>query len=209
MDKGSLITFEGGEGAGKSTHIKRLKSALEVQGFRVLIVREPGGTVVGEAIRAVLLTRDHDMMSPRTELLLYEAARAQLVDEVIRPALEEGMVVLCDRFTDSTTAYQGYGRGLDIEMIKDLNLSATGGIIPVCTIVIDVPVDAGLLRATRKGEPDRLESEDTAFHEAVRAGFIKIAQSDPERVHMIDGTRKKGVVSAEIQQIVFRVLNRV
>jgi len=209
MKKGLLITFEGGEGAGKSSHIASLKQALESRGHDVLVVREPGGTLVGEAIREILLSHDYEGMSPRTELLLYEAARAQIVDEVIKPALDVGMIVLCDRFYDSTSAYQGHGRGLDLEMIDRLNMSATDGLMPDCTILVDVPVEVGLSRASDVNDPDRLESAGRAFHEAVRNGFLALAQHNSDRIHIVDGDRDKESVYHDIETIVFEVLARV
>jgi dTMP kinase len=209
MKKGLLITFEGGEGAGKSSHIATVTTTLEARGHDVVVVREPGATLVGEAIRNILLSRENESMTPRAELLLYEAARAQIVDEVIAPALDSGCIVLADRFYDSTTAYQGYGRGLDKEMIDALNMTATGGLVPDLTIWLDVPVRDGLERASRKGAPDRLESEALAFHEAVHSGFAAIAKSEPQRVHRVDATRPKADVSCEIAAIVLEVLARV
>jgi dTMP kinase len=206
MKKGLLITFEGGEGAGKSSHIEAVMQALTTQGFDVVVVREPGATRIGEAIRNILLSRENEAMTPRAELLLYEAARAQIVDEIIAPALDKGCVVLADRFYDSTTAYQGYGRNLDKDMIDTLNLTATDGLVPDLTIWLDVPVQEGLKRASRKGAPDRLESEALAFHEAVRAGFAAIAESEPQRVRRVDATKLEAEVAAEVIALVNEVL---
>jgi len=206
---GLLITFEGGEGAGKSLHIRAVKQKLEDLGRDVVVVREPGGTAIGEAIRAILLSRENSEMSPRAELLLYEAARAQIVDEVIRPALEKGAVVLCDRFYDSSVAYQGYGRGLDRDMISVLNMIATDDLTPDATLWLDVPVDVGLHRARHEGEPDRLESEDRVFHEAVRAGFASIADLEPRRIFKIDSTQAPDEVYGDIEQVIDEVLSRV
>ena len=209
MHTGKLITFEGGEGSGKSTHIALLEAALIERGYPVLVVREPGGTELGEAIRAILLSRAHDQMSPLAELLLYEAARTQIVSQVIAPALAAGTVVLCDRFIDSTVAYQGFGRGLDRAMIDHLNTVASAGIKPDVTLIFDVPVEDGLRRAARKGAPDRLESQDRTFHEAVRAGFADLAAAEPDRIHLLDATRDKDVVAAEVTSLVEAVLDRV
>ncbi|MCL2655152.1 MAG: dTMP kinase [Coriobacteriia bacterium] len=188
---GLFITFEGGEGCGKSSHMAWLTDVLEDAGRSVLAVREPGSLPINEAIRVILLNPKNTEMSPLTELLLYEAARAQLVTESIRPALAAGRVVLCDRFYDSTTAYQGYGRGLDTGHIASLNLVATGGLKPDRTLVLDVPIEIGLPRATKELEPDRLEQEDRAFHERVHEGFLAIAAAEPERVRLIDTSGEK------------------
>lgn len=186
--QGIFITFEGGEGAGKSSHIHALTRALEHAGYSVLPVREPGSSTVSEAIRSILLDTAHAGLTSRAELFLYEAARAQLVDEVIAPALARGEVVLCDRFYDSTTAYQGYARGLSLDNIANLNMIATADLIPDRTIVLDVPVELGLERAGRHGQPDRLESESREFHEAVREGFQAIAAQNPQRVRLVDAS---------------------
>ena len=184
--RGRFITFEGGEGAGKSTQIQALARQLEMRGVEVLVVREPGGSVVGEAIRHVLLDPANTEMSSHTELFLYEAARAQVVDEIIAPALERGVTVLCDRYYDSTTAYQGYGRGLDIGLVEQLNVAAISGVVPDRTLVLDVDPALGLNRATQNGAAaDRLEQEALAFHQRVRAGFLAVAQKEPERVRVI------------------------
>ncbi len=185
---GVFITFEGGEGSGKSTQIARLAQRLLAAGRRIRVLREPGGTRLGEAVREVLLDASHEAVSPRCELLLYEAARAQLVDEVIRPALEAGEIVLCDRFFDSSTAYQGHARGLSLSEIDALNGFATGGLVPDRTLYFDISAEEGLRRATRGGAADRLEREDAAFHERVRAGFLAIAAASPERLRVVDAT---------------------
>jgi len=206
LARGVLITFEGGEGAGKSTHIESARRFLAERGYEVVVVREPGGTEIGEAIRTILLSRAFLEMDPLTELLLYESARAQIVDQVIKPALQSGAIVLCDRFTDSTKAYQGFGRGLDQESIDILNAIASRDIVPDCTILIEVPVAEGLARAQRKGEPDRLESQDVAFHQAVHEGYATLASNEPDRIHTVDGTRDKSDVAQEIARIIERVL---
>jgi dTMP kinase len=195
--RGLFVTFEGGEGSGKSTQIKRVARQLEAAGVAVRVLREPGGTTAGERIRAILLDPESAGMDARTELLLYEAARAQLVAEVVEPALASGEVILCDRFFDSTTAYQGYGRGLDLDEIDALNRAATGGLAPHRTVLLDVDPSIGLGRATRGGA-DRLESEDLAFHQRVRAGFLKIAQAEPERFRLVDGTGSADMVAHRV-----------
>lgn len=184
---GLFITFEGGEGSGKSTQLERLERHLEARGSRVVTTREPGGTPISEAIRSMLLDPENTSITSTTELLLYEAARAQHVEETIRPALEEGAVVLCDRFYDSTTAYQGAGRGLHGDDLDRLHRLATRGLVPDLTILIDIPVEEGLRRASARRKHDRIEQEPLAFHKSVRKGFLALAEREPERVEVIDG----------------------
>jgi len=184
--RGVFITFEGGEGSGKSTQIRMLAHRLEAAGLAVRVLREPGGTPAGEAIRAILLDPQHEGLDSRAELLLYEAARAQLVADVIEPALEAGEVVLCDRFFDSTTAYQGYARGLPADEVARLNVVATGGLLPDRTLVFDIDPALGLTRATSASGADRLEGEEVGFHERVREGFRAIARDEPGRVRVLD-----------------------
>lgn len=186
-ERGAFITFEGGEGSGKSTQLRALAARLQAAGLPVRVLREPGGTAVGEAVRALLLDPEHIGLDATAELLLYEASRAQLVADVIEPALEAGEIVLCDRFYDSTTAYQGHARGLPLACIHDLNSIATGGLAPDRTVVLDVDPELGIERATRHGA-DRLEGESRAFHEAVRAGFLAIAAEEPVRVRVVDAS---------------------
>jgi dTMP kinase len=182
---GRLIVFEGGEGTGKTTQVRLLAERLRAAGLSVTSVREPGGSVVGDRVREILLDRAHAGLDPRAELLLYEASRAELVASVIAPRLRAGDWVLCDRFTDSTLAYQGYGRGLDLDSIRALNALATAGVEPSLTVLIDLDPTVGLARATEAGA-DRLESEELAFHERVRAGFLELARA-PRHV-VIDGS---------------------
>ncbi|HEO72649.1 MAG TPA: dTMP kinase [Candidatus Hydrogenedentes bacterium] len=203
---GTFITFEGGEGSGKSTQIALLRAHLESQGYAVEVLREPGGTAIAEAIRTVLLDPANTTMSPVTELLLYEAARAQLVDERIRPALDAGKIVLCDRFADSTTAYQGAGRALAVETVLALHDVATRGVWPQLTIVLDLPVEEGMKRVANGGAPDRLEAESLDFHERVRQCFLRLAEQDPERVRIVDGTKAIKVVAGQIVALVEAVL---
>ena len=185
---GRLITFEGIEGCGKSTQIARLERYLRDRGFRVDVTREPGGTPIAEAIRDVLLDPANNAMVSMTELLLYEAARAQHLHERILPALERGVMVLCDRYADSTTAYQGGGRGLSRGMLRTLHDIATNGRWPDLTIVLDVPVAVGATR--RAGTAlDRIELEASAFHERVRQAFLDIAREEPHRVKIVDGAQ--------------------
>ncbi|MCX8007195.1 MAG: dTMP kinase [Coriobacteriia bacterium] len=182
--RGVFITFEGGDGAGKTTQMRLLAEAVKRAGGDAVVVREPGGTPVGEAIRAVLLGPEHGRIAPVAELFLFPASRAHLTEEVIRPALDAGRVVLCDRYADSTTAYQGYGRGLDLEFVRRVNEAATGGLVPDLTIVLDVEPREGVAAASAGG-PDRLERESAEFHERVRAGYAAIAAADPARVRVV------------------------
>lgn len=185
--KGVFITFEGGDGAGKSTHIKFLAEVLRTQGLEVVCVREPGGTSIGEQLRAVVLDPNNPEMAPEAELLIYEAARAQLVAEVIRPALKRGAVVLCDRFTDSTVAYQGYGRGLDVGFIRAANSFATGDLVPDRTILVYC-ADRGAKgdRIERRNQLDRLEQEAEDFHLDVSDGFKDLKNDDPGRIRLVN-----------------------
>ena len=209
MKRGIFITLEGGEGAGKSSHIEALRVDFEAAGRTVIVVREPGGTAIGEAIREILLSREYDAMVPRAELLLYEAARAQITDEVIRPALERGDVVLCDRFFDSTTAYQGFGRGLDTEFIDELNLFATADLAPDATVVLETPVEVGLARARKAGEPDRLEAASCNFHERVRTGFRALVEAYPARARIVDATQPLDDVYGDVRAAIEEVLGNV
>ena len=187
--KGIFITFEGPEGSGKSTHILLLARWLRSQGYRVLVTREPGGTGLAKTLRKYLL-HTKTSVAPLAELLLYEADRAQHVAECILPALKRGQVVLCDRFADSTVAYQGYGRGLNLSLISTLNRIASFGRKPDLTILMDVPVDRGLRQAsTRKKGMDRLEKAGSAFHQRVRRGFLRIASGERGRFRIVQQQR--------------------
>lgn len=182
---GTFITFEGGEGSGKSTQMAWVAERLSAAGVPVVAVREPGDTALGEAVRRIVLDPATRVMDPRTELLLFEAARAELAARVIRPALDAGTVVLCDRHGDSSTAYQGYARGLDVETVRTLNALATNGLAPDRTLVFDIDPGVSLARAVANGA-DRIEAEAMAFHEAVRQGYLRIARDEPARVRVID-----------------------
>jgi dTMP kinase len=200
--RGLFITFEGGEGVGKSTQIERLKNALEASGHEVVVTREPGGTQIAERIRDVLLNPENDGMTPMAELMLYEAARAQHVGELIRPALDAGKVVLCDRFSDSTTAYQGAGRALALEDVEVLHQQATGGLLPEVTILLDLEPEIRLTRAKGDGDGDRIEKESLAFHERVREGFLALAKRFPERVHLVDANQSIDAIADAVHAIV-------
>jgi dTMP kinase len=179
-----FITFEGIEGCGKSTQARRLAERL---GARALLTREPGGTPIGRAVRQVLLDPANERLAPTTELLLYFADRTQHVSEVVRPALDRGLTVLCDRHVESSLAYQGYGRGLPLDAIRMLAALATGGLRPDAIVLVDVPVELGLARARRRGAQDRLEAELVEFHERVRAGYEALLAAEPERWLRVDG----------------------
>lgn len=184
---GVLVTFEGGDGAGKSTQIAFLASILEACGMDAVCVREPGGTSIGESLREIVLSNTSEGMSDRAELLIYEAARAQLIDEVIRPALREGAVVLCDRFTDSTVAYQGYGRHLDVSFIEGCNAFAADGIVPDVTIVLGCSDRSEKAhRVHERDDVDRMEEAGEDFHREVDRAFERIARDNPDRAVFID-----------------------
>ena len=185
--KGVFITFEGGDGAGKSTHLFFVAEALRMRGLNVVCLREPGGTIIGEQLRNVVLDPGNYVMSDESELLIYEAARAQLVAQVIRPALQAGSIVLCDRFADSTVAYQSFGRGIDRAFIDRANRFACQDVWPDRTILMLTGGDAelGLERATHDKHADRLEMAGTDFHERVNAGYLELAAEDPARIRMV------------------------
>ncbi len=201
--QGTLITFEGIEGCGKTTQIGLFTEWLEGEGIPTLLTREPGGTSLGEEIRNVLLHGSDVEINPRAELLLYLASRAQLVKDVIKPALVDGKVVLVDRFSDSTVAYQGWGRGLDIRMIQEMNGFVTGGMLPDLTFIFDLDPRTGLSRISHRtddGMPDRIEAEKISFHEKVRQGFQKLAR-EGGRYRLIDGERTVESIQEDLRRI--------
>ena len=200
--RGRFITLEGGEGAGKSTQVEALKRFLEDRGIVLITTREPGGTPVAEAIRSLLLSRDHPAMHPDTELLLMFAARAEHLRTLILPALEAGKWVLCDRFTDATYAYQGGGRGLDTARIAALEAWVQGPIRPDLTLLLDMDVETGLARARGRSEADRFEQEAVEFFERVREAYLKRARSEPARYRIIDASRSVEAVAGDLQQAV-------
>lgn len=186
---GTFITFEGDDGVGKSTHIRLLAESLEELGYEVVTLREPGGTSIGEQLRAIVLDPKNPEMTPETELLIYEAARAQIVSEVIMPALERGAVVLCDRFADSTIAYQGFGRGLDIGFIESANSFASLGLAPARTLLMTCPDSTSKTeRLSRRESKDRLDSADGDFHANVSAGFAQLSSKSAARIKTIDAS---------------------
>ena len=195
---GLFITFEGGEGCGKSTQARALWRKLTRLGIPSELTHEPGGTVLGSEIRHSLKRRRHDKVPPETELFLFAACRYQLVTQVISPCLEKGMVVICDRFADSTTVYQGYGRGIDMTIIKAVNEMAMQGIKPVLTILLDIAAEKGLTRR-RVEIRDRFEEEELAFHDRIRNGYLQMVAEEPDRWLVIDATLPK----AEIGKIIW------
>jgi dTMP kinase len=198
---GLFISFEGLDFSGKTVQCGLLHQALSGAGHQVVAVREPGGTKIAEATRHVLLDVDHSVMSPRTEILLYSAARAQIVYEIIQPALAAGKIVLADRFVDSTTAYQGHGRRLDLEFVRRVNEFATAGVLPNATFFIDVPVSVAAERRESSGRAaDRLEGEAAFFHERVRAGYHLIAAESAGRFIIIDGKQPIEAIAVQIRQ---------
>ena len=204
-----FISFEGIEGSGKTTQIKLLIPVLQAKGYECIATREPGATKIGHKIRAILLDAAHATMLPLTELLLYEADRAQHVHEVIKPALAANKVVVSDRFFDATTVYQGYARGFDLKLIQQIHRIVLGGLRPDLTLILDLPVHAGLERAWQRINSqsgnlpeDRFEKEALAFHEKVRQGYLTLARSEPERFRVIDASGDQRTIHKEIAEIV-------
>ena len=202
---GLFITFEGGEGCGKSTQSRLLLKKLEQRNIPVVLTHEPGGTVLGNELRKTLKRKRDSSISPQAELFLLAASRAQLAAELIRPALEEGKVVLCDRFTHSTMVYQGYGRGLDFTAIKMVNNMATRYLNPDLIILLDISPEQGLAR--KQSLKDRFELEDLSFHRRVREGYVKIAAAEPDRWLVIDASLPKGKIAEIIWDRVSRLLS--
>lgn len=201
-----FITFEGGEGSGKSVQAKGLYRMLSQLAIPALLTHEPGGTPFGKKVGRWLKWGQDIEMSPLAELMLFNASRAQLVAEVIKPALASGKVVISDRYDDSTTAYQGYGRELDLAMVKAVNKAATQGLTPDLTILLDIPVEKGLARKRARSQ-DRFERETLTFHQKVREGYLKIAAGEPERWLIIDGTQPKEKIEEIIGQMVRQLLS--
>ena len=200
-----FITLEGIEGSGKTTQINHIAEFLKLRGIRYIITKEPGGTAIGQKIRSILLDPDHDRIHPLTELLLYSADRIQHIKEMIAPMLEMGKTILCDRFYDSTTVYQGFSRGLDINLINHLNNLVLGGLKPDLTFLLDLPAEAGLERAWKQiksgHRPDaetRFEKEKLVFHEKVRQGYLKLASLEPDRFAVIDALTDENRVKETI-----------
>jgi dTMP kinase len=202
---GPFITFEGGEGCGKSTQSRLLLKKLEQQKIPAVLTHEPGGTALGNELRKALKRKRGSFISPQAELFLVAASRAQLVSEVIRPALEEGKVVICDRFTYSTLVYQGYGRGLELSFVETVNNIATGNLKSDLTILLDISPDQGLAR--KRSLRDRFELEDLSFHRRVREGYLKMVAAESERWLVIDASLPKGKIAGIIWDRVSRLLS--
>ena len=205
-----FITLEGPEGSGKSMQICELADFIRQRGFEVFTTREPGGTFIGDQIREVIMRMDNTMMHPNTEILLFCAARAQIVSEVIRPNLEKGMVVISDRYGDSTLAYQGYGHGLDLKILKEILKFATSGLQPDLTLLLDVDVDEGLNRKIKGGsEWNRLDAQKVEFHRRVRNGYLEMAKEEPERWRVINASFDPQKVQNDIREVISAKLESV
>ncbi len=202
MTRGLFLSFEGGEGSGKSVQAKLLSELLRQRGREVVLTREPGGTAAGERIREIVLHAQEIALGPEAQVLLYSTARAQNVREVIRPALEAGKVVIADRFYDSTLAYQGYGHGVPQEQIRDVTRLAVGDLIPDRTFLLDIPVDIGLGRSGWRAQSkwDRFEVLDSAFHERVREGYLRLAAAEPRRWAVIKADRDEKAIAADVRR---------
>jgi dTMP kinase len=205
--RGKFITVEGPEGSGKTTHVAALAEYLRSRDYPVLTTREPGGTPIGDEIRSVLMGLKNTEMKPRTEILLFQASRAQLVEQVIQPHLEQGYVVISDRYADSTLAYQGYGyQQFSVDELRPLISFATGGLIPDLTVLLDIEVELGLERRMKQGGWNRLDAYDCSFHQQVRGGFLEMARADPNRWVIIDASRILEIVQADVRQAVLTCL---
>ncbi|MBS1249085.1 MAG: Thymidylate kinase [Chloroflexi bacterium] len=202
-----FITLEGPEGSGKTTQIVKLAQFLEEQGHNVIRTREPGGTRIGDQIRATLLALENTEMHPRTEALLLQASRAQLVEEIIIPRLAKGEIVLCDRYADSTLAYQGYGHQHDLEPLRKIVQYATGGLKPDLTILLDLAVEEGLSRRHEAGDINRLDALDLDFHRRVREGYLELAKEEPERWVVVNADQPFEVIQREIRELVSRKIS--
>ena len=201
-----LITFEGPEGSGKSTHVRLICSYLRRKGFKVLHLREPGGTTIGEQIRRILLDPKNKNMDAVCEMLLYQAARAQVVGEKVLPALKEKMIVILDRFLDATISYQGFGAGLDMSLIRQIGKLVTFGIHPDLTILLDIGAKEGLRRSRRR---DRIEKKSLAFHRRVRKGYLKLAHENPRRIKVVPLGREIPQTQAVVREIVNKKLKAI
>lgn len=197
-----FITLEGPEGSGKTSHLPDLADFLREDGWNVLTTREPGGTAIGDQVRQVLMRSDNTAMNPRAETLLFLAARAQLVNEVIRPALAAGTVVISDRYGDSTLAYQGYGHGNDLDTIRQMLAFATGGLMPDLTVLLDVDPAVGLRRKKTVGEWNRMDAYQLEFHQRVRAGYLELARQEPCRWVVLDAGQPREMVQSALRQVI-------
>ncbi len=207
MKKGIFVTIEGCEGTGKTTQAKLLADYLTTQGYQVLVTREPGGTVIGEKIRKILLDRNHRELAPRVELLLYLASRSQLVSQVIKPVLEEGKIVISDRFHHSSLAYQGGARALNMLLVQQINEFATEGVLPDITFLLDLPPEIGM---ERKGsyDEDRMEGQGIEFHQKVRLAFLSLASQEPERIVVLDADQPVEQISTSINKHMKALLDK-
>ena len=205
MSRGIFITMEGPDGSGKSTQISRLKEYLEKEGYNVLITREPGGTVISEAIREIILNKDFTEMSPVTEMMLYASARAQLIAEVVGPAIDNGTAVISDRFVDSSLVYQGMARGLGVDTVYEINKVAIGDYMPDVTFMLDLPAEVGISRKKDQKELDRMELESLEFHKKVAEGYRSLAAKFPDRIKTIDATLPIdeicGIIKGEVKHL--------
>jgi dTMP kinase len=197
-----FITLEGPEGSGKTSQLPRLADFLRQKGFDLITTREPGGTSIGDQIRKVLFDLDNKGMNPRSEILLFQASRAQLVDQVIRPALRSGKVVLCDRYADSTLAYQGYGHGVDMNTLREIVSFATGGLKPDLTIFLDISVEVGLNRRNKGGDWNRLDDYDKDFHQRVYSGYQSLIAEEPLRWAKVNAAQEPDLVAKDLQSVV-------
>lgn len=204
---GKFIVFEGIDGSGKSTQLTLLREYLEQQGLAVMTTREPGGTPVGEKIRSILLDPQHSELHYRTEAFLYSSARSQLVTTEIEPALAAGKAVLCDRFVDSTLAYQGYGRGLPLNFLQSINQLATGGLEPDLVLIFDLSVEQGLKRVNKRSDTDRLEQEPLQFHQRVRQGYLTIAADQPQNHVVLDANLPIKMLHQSVLEVVGGLFN--
>lgn len=206
--KGCFITLEGPEAGGKSTQVSRIREFLEEEGIRYTITREPGGTWIGDRLRELLLDPESRLAS-KTEILLYAASRAQLVNEVIRPALHRGEVVICDRFVDSSIAYQAYGVVGNVEEVANINKMATDGLLPDRTYLLDLPVAIAQQRLLKRGSnPDRIEQRSALYHERVRQGYLTLARSEPDRIMIIDATQTESDVFSVIKRDLLQLISK-
>ena len=205
--RGTLVTLEGGEGSGKSSQAEALAALMRTQDYTVTLTREPAGTELGRTVMATF--QQKTTVTPESELFLFEAARAQHVEEVIHPALERGAIVLCDRYTDSTLAYQGYGRGLSLDHIRAVNHIATGGLGPHFTILLDVPPETGLARKHHQRVDDSIGGEPLEFHQRVRHGFLELAQREPQRIVVVDASLPLDQVTRAAWQHLQRFLDHI
>lgn len=207
--KGLFITFEGPEGCGKTTQAKLLGDILASLGYKVLITQDPGGSVIGDKIRNVLLDTNNVQMASKSELFLFLASRNQLVEEVIKKHLDAGYIIICSRYTDATLAYQGYGRGIDLGTLQQLNDIATDNLYPDLTILLDIDPERGLERVRERHEFDRIEEEELAFHQSVRDGYIELSRQYPARIKIVDADDSIENVQGEVKELVVDVLDKI